>query len=84
MSATSTDKPDRPGKEKISVTVDRDVWHEARRLPWAVSGSDVVNEALHRLIAAERLGNMLDRLSEEFGPVDEDLVAEADAAWFGE
>ncbi|MGH8897766.1 MAG: CopG family transcriptional regulator [Egibacteraceae bacterium] len=71
-------------KEKISVTVDRQVWTEARALPWASSGSAVVNEALRRLVAAERLGAMLDRLSEEHGPVDEDLVAEAEAKWFGE
>jgi len=75
-------RPGQPGKEKISVTVDRDVWETARSLPWAASGSDVVNEALRRLVATERLGVMLDRLSEEFGPVDEGLVAEAEARWF--
>jgi len=71
-------------KEKISVTVDRDVWEQARVLPWAASASDVVNEALHRLVAAERLGVMLDRLSEDFGPVDEHLVTKAEVTWFGE
>ena len=69
-------------KEKISVTVDRDLWEEARALPWARSGSEVVGEALRRLVAAERLGVVLDRLDEEFGPVDERLVAEAEAKWF--
>ena len=71
-------------KEKISVTVDRDIWEQARALPWAASASDVVNEALHRLVASERLGVMLDRLSEDFGPVDEDLITRAEATWFGE
>jgi hypothetical protein len=70
-------------KEKLSVTVDRAVWAEARALPWARSASEVVNEALRRLVAVERLGTMLDRLTEEFGPVDEQLVAEAEAKWFG-
>jgi hypothetical protein len=74
----------RGAKEKISVTVDRDVWEQARALPWAASASDVVNEALHRLVAAERLGVMLDQLAEDFGPVDEDLITEAEARWFGE
>jgi hypothetical protein len=74
---------DRTLKEKISVTVDRDVWERARTLPWASSASDVVNEALHRLVAAERLGVMLDRLTDDFGTVDERLVAEAEAKWFG-
>lgn len=74
----------RAPKEKISVTVDRDVWEQARALPWAESASEVVNEALHRLVAAERLGVMLDRLTEDFGPVDEDLVTRAEATWFGE
>jgi hypothetical protein len=73
----------RAPKEKISVTVDRDVWELARAMPWAESASEVVNEALHRLVAAERLGVMLDRLSEDFGPVDEDLVTRAEATWFG-
>lgn len=74
----------RSSKEKISVTVDRHVWEQARMLPWAVSASDVVNEALHRLVAVERLGVMLDRLVDDFGPVDEKLVTEAEAKWFGE
>ncbi len=72
------------GKEKISVTVDRDVWEEARSLPWASSGSEVVNEALRRLVASERLGAALDLLYEIHGPVDEELVQEADRRWFGE
>lgn len=84
MVAPPIESRERSGKEKISVTVDRDIWAQAKALPWAASGSDVVNEALHRLVAAERLGAMLDRLSEEFGPVDEALVAEAEAKWFGE
>jgi hypothetical protein len=71
-------------KEKISVTVDRDVWEQARSLPWAASASDVVNEALHRLVATERLNVMLDRLVDDFGPVGEDLVVEAEVKWFGE
>jgi hypothetical protein len=74
----------RGAKEKISVTVDRDVWAQARALPWAASASDVVNEALHRLVAAERLGVMLDQLAEDFGPVDEELISRAEARWFGE
>jgi hypothetical protein len=77
------DPRDRTIKEKISVTVDRDIWERARTLPWASSASDVVNEALHRLVAAERLGVMLDHLADELGPVDERLVAEAEAKWFG-
>ncbi|MGH8903439.1 MAG: hypothetical protein ACRDYA_17645 [Egibacteraceae bacterium] len=60
------------------------MWTEARALPWASSRSAVANEALRRLVAAERLGAMLDRLSQEYGPVDENLVAVADAKWFGE
>jgi hypothetical protein len=71
-------------KEKISVTVDRNVWEQARALPWAASASDVVNEALHRLVAVERLSVMLDRLVDDFGPVDESLVVKAEARWFGE
>ena len=71
-------------KEKISVTVDRDIWEEARGLPWAESASEVVNEALRRLVATERLGTALDRLYEIHGPVDEELVQEAERRWFGE
>ena len=74
----------RGGKEKISVTVDRDIWEQARALPWAASASDVVNEALHRLVAAEKLGVMLDQLAEDYGPVDEALITETEAKWFGE
>ena len=70
--------------EADRVTVGRDVWEQARALPWAESASEVVNEALHRLVAAGRLGVMLDRLAEDFGPVDEDLVTRAEATWFGE
>lgn len=77
-------KQSEPGKEKLSVTVDRDVWEAARNLPWASSASEVVNEALRRLVASERLGTALDRLYEIHGPVDEELVEEADRKWFGE
>jgi hypothetical protein len=34
-------------------------------------------------VAAERLGVMLDQLAEDFGPVDEALITEAEARWFG-
>jgi hypothetical protein len=75
------------GKVKISVTVDRDVWEEAKALPWASSGSEVVNEALHRLVGSERLGAMLDELYELYGPPDEEQVAKAQievAKWLSE
>lgn len=84
MVRSKVETQEKTGKEKISVTVDREVWEQARALPWAASGSDVVNEALHRLVSAERLGVMLDRLADEFGPVDEALVGEAEALWFAE
>lgn len=71
-------------KAKISVTVDREVWDQARALPWAESASDAVNEALRRMVAAERLGMMLDHLEEQFGPVDEAVAAEVESRWFGE
>lgn len=68
-------------KEKISVTVDRDVWEQARALPWASSGSEVVNEALRRLVASERLRSVLEELDEIHGPVPEELVEEARKKW---
>lgn len=84
MARGRSEPQDRSHKEKISVTVDREVWEQARALPWAASASDAVNEALHRMVAAERLGVMLDRLADDFGSVDESLVADAEAKWFGE
>lgn len=71
-------------KAKISVTVDRDVWEQARALPWADSASDAVNEALRRMVVAERLGTMLDHLEKDFGSVDETIVADVESRWFGE
>lgn len=71
-------------KTKISVTVDREVWDQARALPWAESASEAVNEALRRMVASERLGVMLDHLEGDFGPVDETVVADVEARWFGE
>lgn len=84
MVRESSKTKDRSSKEKISVTVDREIWEQARSLPWAASASDAVNEALHRMVAAERLGVMLDRLADDFGPVDEGLVTDAESKWFGE
>jgi hypothetical protein len=68
--------------EKLSVSVDAELWAAARSLPLPErSASAVVAEALRRMIAGEQLRALLDELDAEFGPVPDDEIRAAERRW---
>lgn len=68
--------------EKLSVSVDAELWAAARSLPLPErSASAIVAEALRRLIYSEQLRALLDELDAEFGPVPDDEIRTAERRW---
>lgn len=67
--------------EKLSVSVDLEVWTRARSLSTGGSPSAIVNEALRRLVAGEQLAALLRELDDQYGPVPEEMVREAEQRW---
>lgn len=67
--------------EKLSVSVDAELGSQARSLQRGASASAVVFEALHRLVAGEQLRLLLDELNEEYGPLPDDAIREAERRW---
>jgi hypothetical protein len=67
--------------EKLSVSVDTEVWHRARSLSVGGSPSAIVNEALRRLVAGEQLAALLRELDDEYGPLPDKVVREAEQRW---
>ena len=67
--------------EKLSVSVDTEVWRRARSLSAGDSPSAIVNEALRRLVAGEQLAALLHELDDEYGPVPQEMVRAAEQRW---
>jgi post-segregation antitoxin CcdA len=61
--------------EKVSLTLDADLLAEARKRSDNLSA--LVNEALEMWMRNNRLGEFLDELDKEFGPVPEDVQEQA-------
>jgi len=66
---------------KLSVSIDQDLVAEAEHYAGPRGLSRFVNEALRDALEGRRLGQYLDELAEEYGPVDEELVEEYRRQW---
>ena len=66
---------------KVSVTMPEQVLEEARLRAGRGGLSAYVTDAVEALLAQERLQELIHDLDAEYGPVSEDKIAEAAAAW---
>ena len=62
---------------KVSLSLDAEVLAEARERVGRRELSSYVTEALRRKLAQDRLGELLDHMAAEHGPIPEELVEEA-------
>ena len=67
--------------EKVSLTLDREVVSAARAHVGRRGLSSYVNSALRLKLGHDRMLTLLKELDEEYGPVDEETVAEATREW---
>lgn len=67
--------------EKVSLSLDAELVSEARQRRKGRSLSSYVNEGLRRQVRADRQRELLDEWEREFGPIPEDVLAEAAAQW---
>jgi hypothetical protein len=77
--------PDRPAPEgafrKVSVTIPDAVVEEARARAGRGGLSAYVASAVEAQLAADRLRDLLTHLDSVYGPVPEEMIAQAEAAW---
>ena len=77
--------PDRPTPEgtfrKVSVTIPDAVVEEARARAGRGGLSAYVASAVEAQLAADRLRDLLTHLDSVYGPVPEEMIAQAEAAW---
>lgn len=79
--------PDRPGQNeraayrKVSVTIPGAVIEEARERAGRGGLSAYVASAVEAQLAADRLHDLLTHLDSVYGPVPEEMIAQAEAAW---
>lgn len=64
---------------KFTISLDKKVADELRRVAGPRGISEFVNDAVKRRLQAVRLQKMLDEMDEEFGPVPEQVQQEVDA-----
>ncbi len=69
---------------KVSLTIDENLLAEARNRVGRRELSSYVNEALRRLLAHDRLQDLLADMEAEAGPIPEDVMAEARQVWLGD
>ena len=66
---------------KVSLSIEEDVLAEARSRAGRRELSAYVNEALARQLQHDRLGELLDEMENESGPIPSELLEEARALW---
>ena len=62
---------------KVSLSLDAELLAQARERVGRRELSGYVNEALRRKLAHDRLGDLIDQLEAEHGPIPEEMVEEA-------
>ena len=67
--------------DKVSLSIEEDVLAEARTRAGRRELSAYVNEALIRQLQHDRLGELLDEMEKESGPIPSELLEEARALW---
>jgi hypothetical protein len=67
--------------EKLSISIPRDLAKSVRRRAGARGVSAFAARAMRRELERENLGDYLEELNRELGPVPEELLDEARAAW---
>ena len=67
--------------EKVSLSLDREIVHRARRIAGPRGLSALVNDALRLRLQHERLRALLAEMDAEFGPVPPEESEKARKAW---
>ena len=62
---------------KVSLSLDAELLAQARERVGRRELSAYVNEALRRKLAHDRLGDLIDQLEAEHGPIPDEMVEEA-------
>lgn len=70
-----------PGKEKLSLTLDADLLHEARRRVGKRELSSLVNAALEHWLQSDSIARYLDEADGRLGPVAESVAAAVEEAF---
>ena len=71
-----------PEKEKISITLDKPLVDEIRAQFSGRPLSASINELLYAALAQERLGELVDEMERETGPVPPEAYERVLAQWF--
>lgn len=66
---------------KVSLSIEEHVLTEARARAGRRELSAYVNDALVRQLQHDRLGELLEQMEDESGPIPPDLLEEARALW---
>ena len=67
--------------EKISLSLDAQIVHQARQIAGRRGLSALVNDALRVRLQQERLRRLLAEMDDEFGPVPPEEIEEARKTW---
>jgi len=68
---------------KVSLSIEEDMLAEARERAGRRELSSYVTDALRRQLQHDRIGELLDEMEAESGPIAEDLMEEARRVWRG-
>jgi Arc/MetJ family transcription regulator len=68
---------------KVSLSIDEEVLAEARSRAGRRELSSYVTDALRRQLQSDRLGELLQEMDLEAGPIPGELLEEARALWRG-
>lgn len=68
---------------KVSLSIEEEVLAEARQRAGHRELSSYVTDALRRQLQHDRIGELLDAMEGESGPIPEDLMEEARQLWRG-
>jgi Arc/MetJ family transcription regulator len=68
---------------KVSLSIEEDVLAEARERAGRRELSSYVTDALRRQLQHDRLGELLEEMATESGPIPDDLMEEARRLWRG-
>jgi hypothetical protein len=69
--------------EKVSLTLEEELVSQARAAVGSRGLSRYVNRALRHQLQSDRLGELLDELERQHGPIDPEAIEEARRAWPG-
>ena len=73
-----------PEKEKVSVTLDKDMVDEIRAHFGSRGLSTVINELLHVALAQERLAELVEEMEAEAGPAPAEAYESVMAQWLAD